>query len=294
MKKFLLLTNLLVCFTGFGQDWNSIDFDVLSAACPIAVSNEIYLSEIYDCQSGGYALIELYNPTNSPITLTGIYRLRKHALPVTAPPPSILTINLIGTIPPNSPFVFAVPGGDAGSDSCLCPDAFINQTTNNLGFGINAQDKIELLKNSDVIDTWIEINNVVGYSYIRKANAAAPKIVHDSNDWSYSNQGNNTVGCSEIGSHSPVTITNVDRTDDTMCSLPAMVRIIVEGGSGQYERSVNGSSFVNHVSPWAFNIPTGGTITVVIRNKLEPECSETISFYIDPNPNPTTSPVIPL
>lgn len=291
----MLLFSLLVSLVATSQSWNPINFDVVSESCNNSIG-EIYISEIYDCQSGGYGVVEIYNPTNSAITLTGTYKLKKYALPGA----TSLTIDLVGQILPYSTFVFVVLDGGGSSNNCLCPSVTPNQSTTNSSLGFNAQDKIELLKNITVVDTWIEVNNTVGYSYSRKSDAIAPKVIHDENDWSYTDQGNNTIGCSELGEHyTPISIIEVERFDNppdyTMCKIPARVRILLTGGSGQYQGSINGSAFTNHGTTWQLpDLTLPSLYTIVIRDLNNPNCSITFTFEIEPDSTPLTSPVTPL
>lgn len=285
MKKVISLLCLFACLLATAQSWNSIDFDVVASTCSNS-SGEIFISEIYDCQSGNYGVVELYNPTTNPITLTGVYELKKYARPGA----TSTTTPLIGVISAQSTFVFVVLANDGSSNSCLCPGIAANQTTTNTSMGFNAQDEFELLKNSTtVIDNMIESNNVVGYTYRRNPNAIAPKATYAAADWTYINQNNNTIGCADLGAHyTPISIIDVERYDDpptySMCKIPAKIRIPVENGSGQYERSINGGAFTNHLTPWVLpDLTTAMIYTVIIRDKINPGCSVTITFEIEPD-----------
>lgn len=283
MRTFLLLINLLVCFVANAQTWIPISFVVDTQTCQ-TTNTELYISEVYDSQNFTYAVIEIFNPSNSPINLNN-YSLRRRTDYGTGG--WNWTQPLSGTLAAKDTYVIVIDGATNNCD--VVADLPLSAS-----YGINANDQIQLLKSGGTIDD-VRCPNVNGYTVRRLTNVVAPKNVYVSGDWHVANFG--SQDCSDIGSVT-LNVKSVERLVSeptfTLCDFPARIRILVEGGSGQYERSVNGGAFENHVSPWFFDLNTGGNITVTIRNKIEPTCLISISFYIDPNPIPITSSVVPL
>ncbi|WP_425076900.1 gliding motility-associated C-terminal domain-containing protein [Psychroserpens sp. S379A] len=160
-------------------------FSLITSECD-AVSDEIFISEVYDSDGGSYGIIELYNPTNTAINLDGIYEIERYG-DIGNPTPSA-TIPLTGTINPSQTYII-----EMGSTGNTCN----NFTPNiNIGSGINENDEIVLLKNTNRIDVLhTDIN--IGYTFIRNADANAPSTTFDINDWMFSDIEN----CSDIGMH---------------------------------------------------------------------------------------------
>src|SRR5690554_1241557 len=64
---------------------------------------DLFMSEVYDHSPGDGWYLELYNPTSSPILLTGVYQIERYGnLDLTGNPN---LIDLVGTVPPMSVFV---------------------------------------------------------------------------------------------------------------------------------------------------------------------------------------------
>lgn len=182
---------------------SSSDFTLLATDCTTA---EIYISEIYDAISGSYAVIELYNPTNAPVVLDGIYTIDRYGDIGNAT--SSHTYSPTGTIPPMSTFIIQL---GSGTD---CPSLSVDF---NVGTGINDNDEFKLLKNGTLIDI-VNAPNERGYTIIRNSNAPIPQTTYDINDWSI----NSNEDCSDLGSHTadPIldtTPTITHPTSQTIC-----------------------------------------------------------------------------
>ncbi len=155
---------------------------ILESQCS---SDEIYISEVYDSETGSYGVYELYNPTPNAIVLDGIYQIDRYGT-IGNPTPSVTT-PLMGTINPFS--TFEVELGSTGNTCTISPDM-------NLGAGINEDDEIRLLKNGLVIDiTYTDDER--GYTFIRNPDAVAPSITFDISEWTLLENEN----CSDLESH---------------------------------------------------------------------------------------------
>lgn len=204
---------------------------------------DLFISEVYDSNSENVWNIELYNPTSSPILLTGIYQI-KRAGDVLDPLNYSRTIDLIGTVPPNSVFVIS-----AGSSSQVCPYAY-DMTEN--GPGINAEDVITLYKNTVLVDV-THAPNETGYSLLRNIGVGviAPSSTYIPGDWAVSSG----ESCSDLGVFTLPPSTNIDitsPTDVSGCSLNMSVTSITPG--------------VTYL--WKFNDPTTNTWLAVNSTNL--------------------------
>ncbi len=165
---------------------SSNSFDLIDDDCDSSVSDEIYISEIYDSDGGSYGIIELYNPTSNTVVLDGVYHIDRYG-DIGNPTPSY-TIPLSGSINPMDTFIIKL---GSGGNTC-------NGLTSDLdlGAGINGNDEIILVKNGVSIDV-IHTDVNIGYTYIRNPDAEAPSIIFDIADWMFSNIEN----CSDLGMH---------------------------------------------------------------------------------------------
>lgn len=290
LKRLLFFILLIYSFQSLAQDWETVDFNITESYCDPLDYTEIFLSEIYDCQDGGYVVIELFNPTANPIVLTGNYSLKKYALPGTSTP---LQRGITGTIQPFSTFLI-VPNYTSGSSSCLCPDAVVGDGSFPNSWGINERDKIELIKNSTVIDQWIENHNVVGYTYTRKADVVVPKQVYNPADWNFTNQGSSTAGCYSIGMDN--TVPPIRSIEIISCTVPTKLKITMEdNGPVPYHFELldsSSSTVYSGPSNTLNNIDLDNdTYTLIISG--DNSCTVTIEFEIDTIPaitSPVTSP----
>jgi len=155
-------------------------------------SSNIYISELYDAQAGDGGVIELYNGTASTVNLSG-YSIRRYG---DIGGSTFYTINLTGSIPPGGIFLIGIGTG-------TIPCSWTPSQGQAYSTGFNANDEFELYHNGNVIDN-VHTPGNVGYSMIRNANAVAPKVTFNSNDWN--NNSSNTESCANIGVH---TVTNV-------------------------------------------------------------------------------------
>ncbi|REE24778.1 gliding motility-associated-like protein [Winogradskyella pacifica] len=199
---------------------SAIDFTVIASDCEPA---DIYISEIYDANSGDYAVIELYNPTNSPVVIDNIYIIERYGDVGNATPNNTF-IDIVGTIPPLSTFIIQM--GSGTNCSPLTVDF-------NIPTGINDNDEFKLFKNGNLIDT-VNAPNERGYTVIRNADAPIPQTTYDSNDWSIQSSEN----CSNLGSHTADPITNniPDITDP-------ITQTICENGTVTFSTTLDTSLF---------------------------------------------------
>ncbi|WP_458629182.1 T9SS type B sorting domain-containing protein [Winogradskyella sp. PC D3.3] len=200
---------------------SSTDFTVITSDCDSA---DIYISEIYDANSGDYAVIELYNPTNAPVVIDNIYVIERYGDVGNATPNNIFS-DIVGTIPPLSTFIIQMGSGT----NCSPLDVDFNIPT-----GINDNDEFKLFKNGILIDV-VNSPDERGYTVIRNADAPIPQTTYDSNDWSIASSEN----CSDLGSHTADPITNnipdiIDPITQTIC----------ENGTVIFNTSLDNSIFL--------------------------------------------------
>ncbi len=166
-------------------------FSLITSECNTSTNNEIYISEVYDSDGGSYGVIELYNPTNTVITLDGVYQIDRYGDIGNATPS--YSILLTGSINPLDTFIIEM-GSTGNTCSGLTSD--LDQ-----GAGINANDEIVLLKNSAAIDVMhTDVN--IGYTFTRNSDAVAPSTTFDISEWMFSD----TEDCSDLDMHSEDTI----------------------------------------------------------------------------------------
>jgi len=199
---------------------SAADFTLITSDCEPA---DIYISEIFDANSGDYAVIELYNPTNAPVVLDNIYIIERYG-DVGNPTPNNVFNNITGTIPPLDTFIIQMGSGN----DCSPLDVDFNIPT-----GINDNDEFKLFKNGNLIDI-VNAPDERGYTIVRNADAPLPQTTYDSSDWSIQSSEN----CSDLGSHTADPITNnipniIDPITQTIC----------ENGSVTFTTSLNNSIF---------------------------------------------------
>ncbi|SDH74325.1 T9SS type B sorting domain-containing protein [Winogradskyella thalassocola] len=197
-------SSISIISTGGCTGTSSTDFTVIASDCEPA---DIYISEIYDANSGDYAVIELYNPTNSPVVIDNIYIIERYGDVGNATPNNTFS-DIVGTIAPLSTFVIQMGSGT----NCSPLDVDFNIPT-----GINDNDEFKLFKNGILIDV-VNSPDERGYTVIRNADAPIPQTTYDSNDWSIDSSEN----CSDLGSHTADPITNtipdiIDPITQTIC-----------------------------------------------------------------------------
>ncbi|MBT8277807.1 MAG: lamin tail domain-containing protein [Bacteroidia bacterium] len=191
--------------------------------------NDLLITGVYDNSSGSCHYLELFNPTGSPIVLTGNYEigLSNNFATTTSTP---FTFNagrepLDGTVQPFTTYV--VRFGNQGDTCNDCPTIVPDETIEDPGFGINGNspdgvDRIVLIKNFVNVDLWG--NNLYGspgYVYTRSpedglgnpVTTTAPTMSWDTNDWA--SQG--TADCfafQYVPASPPMVNTNPSYTPD--------------------------------------------------------------------------------
>ncbi|MHA3789156.1 T9SS type B sorting domain-containing protein [Flavobacterium hauense] len=176
---------------------NGPSFTLINNNCTITLPpTDLYISELYDQESGSGGMIEIYNPTASTINLSGYTLQRFGDNPNT--PTNIL--NLTGTL--GSEMIYLVACNAPNPSICVAPSASAT-----LGSGFNEDDKFELLKNGTVIDR-IMTPPAKGFTQIRKPNAIAPTTTYNVNDWNITQHPADQPGvnlpnnfCQDLGNH---------------------------------------------------------------------------------------------
>ncbi|MCP4053507.1 MAG: hypothetical protein GY739_10640 [Mesoflavibacter sp.] len=187
------LSDLIINTSGGCSTTASTQINVLDSSCN---TSEIYISEIYDSEPGSYGVIELYNPSNTTVTLDGIYDIERYGDIGNATPS--ITVPLVNTIGPQQTYILQM--GSNGNTCSVSADESV-------GSGFNDNDEFKLLKNGVVIDA-VEALNERGYSFIRNPNAIAPISIFNASDWSISG----TEDCSDLDSHT----TNFNNSNPTI------------------------------------------------------------------------------
>ena len=187
------LSDLIINTSGGCSTTAATQVNVLDSSCN---TSEIYISEIYDSEPGSYGVIELYNPSNTTVTLDGIYDIERYGDIGNATPS--ITVPLVNTIGPHQTYILQM--GSNGNTCSVSADE-------NVGSGFNDNDEFKLLKNGVVIDV-VEALNERGYSFIRNPNAIAPISIFNASDWSISG----TEDCSDLDNHT----TNFNSSNPTI------------------------------------------------------------------------------
>ncbi len=240
--------------SGGCSTFSTNDFTVFSSFC---VSGEIYISEVYDSQSGSFGVIELYNPTTTAIDLQTVYEIERYG-DIGDATPSV-TIPLAGTIDPMDTFII-----ELGSTGNVCTGLSPNIT---LAAGINANDELRLLKNSTVIDV-IYTNDETGYTFIREADAVAPSPTFVLSEWNLMVPED----CSDLRAHTanPGTSETPDITQplsQTVCENDsAIFTVSVISGTYNYQWF-----YLNSIDTWEIlnndsNYSGTNTSTLTITN----------------------------
>ncbi|SDH74291.1 T9SS type B sorting domain-containing protein [Winogradskyella thalassocola] len=177
-------SNITLTTSGGCDTTTATSFSLLNSDCNSA--DEIYISEVYDSDGGSYGVIELYNPTNTAISLNTIYEVQRFGDIGNATPSA--TIPLEGSIAPLSTYIIEM-GGTGNTCSGLTAGTSV-------AAGINEDDEIKLVKNGTVIDV-MYTDDEIGYSFIRNADAASPSTTFNLNEWLLLEDED----CSNLGSH---------------------------------------------------------------------------------------------
>ncbi|RSK40715.1 T9SS type B sorting domain-containing protein [Mangrovimonas spongiae] len=195
------------------------DFDVITSECNLG---DLYISEIYDSEPGSYGIIELYNPTNTSISLDGVYDIERYG-DIGNPTPSI-TVPLVNSVAPQQTYIIQM--GTNGNACAITPDTSASS-------GFNDNDEFKLLKNGTVIDV-VEAPTERGYSIIRNANANEPQATFNSSNFTI----NLNESCSNLGFHTADPI-----TDNTPAIANPVSKTVCENGSLTFYTSINNSIF---------------------------------------------------
>ncbi|WP_343797026.1 T9SS type B sorting domain-containing protein [Gaetbulibacter jejuensis] len=210
---------ITVLTTGACSGTSANSFTVLEDSCSIG---EVYISEVYDSETGSYGAVELYNPTNTVINLNGVYELQRFGDIGDATPSAI--IPLTGTIAPQSTYMIVM-----GSTGNTCSGFPIGDA---VAAGINDNDEIKLVKNSTVIDV-VEAIDERGYTIIRNANATAPLDTYNVSDWSIST----FEDCSNLNTHTDTANNTIPEITDPISQT------VCENGMITFSTSLNNSIF---------------------------------------------------
>lgn len=181
-------------------------FSLINDNCTVPLPPaDLYISELYDQESGSGGMIEIYNPTTATINLSG-YTLQRYGNITDTTPASGYILNLTGTL--GSEMVYLVACSTPNPTICVAPSSSAT-----LGSGFNGNDKFELLKNGTVIDRVNVPFTAPGYTLIRKPDAVAPSTTYISTDWNNTQHPADQPGvnlpnnfCQDLGNHIVVPI----------------------------------------------------------------------------------------
>lgn len=214
-------TSSITLTTSGGCDTTTTsNFTLIDSDCNAA--DEIYISEVYDSNGGSYGVIELYNPTNTTISLSAIYEVQRFGDIGNIDPSA--TIPLEGSIAPLSTYIIEM--GNTGN-TCSGLTAGVS-----IAAGINEEDEIKLLKNGIVIDV-MNTDDEIGYSFIRNADASAPSTTFNLNEWLLLEDED----CSNLGAH-----TSNGGNSTPIITHPSN-KDICENGTATFSVSVNSGSY---------------------------------------------------
>ncbi|SDS00548.1 T9SS type B sorting domain-containing protein [Winogradskyella sediminis] len=244
-------SNITITSSGGCDSTTATAFTLISSDCDSA--DEIYISEVYDSDGGSYGVIEIYNPTNTTITLNSIYEIQRFG-DIGNPTPSA-TIPLEGTIAPQSTYIIEM-GGTGNTCSGLTAGTSV-------AAGINEDDEIKLLKNGNIIDI-MHTDDEIGYSFIRNADADAPSTTFNLNQWLLLENED----CSNLGLHTAngsSTPSMTQPVDQDICENgTATFSVSVSSGSYTYQWLVLNASgnWVNVINDGNYSGATTSTLTL--------------------------------
>lgn len=284
---------------GFSQ-WQPLTFTVPGGDCDdLTGAEEIFISEVFDSNGGSFGAVELYNPTNNAVSLSN-YSMRRtsnYGDGLWTPEWAQITAAMAGrTIPANSSFLIYL---GTGSFVCSHPPDISN--TNSFT-GINANDQIQLLKGTNVIDDF-RAPNYIGYTLIRRPEAEVPKPIFNNADWTTTGQN-----CAGLGNHTidpviPPEIDNISRYRDnpgtlpyTFCATPTRVRVQMDSMGGTYTYSYHlqgtttGVNLNNNTGIFSTLLEDVYNLTVTVRKNGVILCTITTQFTITGGTE--TSPII--
>jgi hypothetical protein len=154
------------CSNNIFFDVSNVNFTISAVAEPCI---ELFISEYIEGSSNNKC-IEIYNPTCSTITLTGVYTLRVYANGSSTP----TTINLTGSIAPDDVFVVCNPSAGAAFL------ALADQTSGSVSF--NGDDAVALAKSAVNIDIIGQIGCDPGTQWVSGAHSTLDKtLIRNSN-----------------------------------------------------------------------------------------------------------------
>ncbi|RXR21105.1 choice-of-anchor D domain-containing protein [Flavobacterium amnicola] len=182
-----------VLVTNNDTDEATYNFDVISRAiAPISSCGDLFISEYIEGSSNNKA-IEIYNPTASPITLTGNYDISLYANgSVTATP-----IALTGSVPAYGTFLLA--NSSAGATLL----GLAQQTSGTLTF--NGDDAVALRKSTVVIDVVGQIGFDPGTQWLSGGVSTLDQtLVRNSTIQIGDNDGSNVFNPSTEWTSSPI------------------------------------------------------------------------------------------
>lgn len=177
-------SNITLTTSGGCSVTTASSYTLIDSDCDTA--SEIYISEAYDSDGGSYGVIELYNPTNTTISLSPNYEVIRYG--DIGDTSSSTVIPLIGSIAPFSTYII-----EMGSTGNTCSGLSADVT---IAAGINEDDELNLVKNGSVIDV-LYTDDEIGFTFIRNADAAAPSTTYNANEWLLLEDED----CSNLGSH---------------------------------------------------------------------------------------------
>jgi large repetitive protein len=255
-----------VTVTTNGCTANAGNFTVINSNCPAIPGTEIFISEVYDQKTGTGGMIELYNPTNTAINLSG-YTIQRYGDLTSTTPTAGYSIALTGSIGPEDTFLFSANTPN---------NAICNSPVATIGFpnGFNDSDKIELLKNGNSIDM-VHTPGQVGFTMIRKPEVAGPSAIFDATEYNivlHDDTEPNTY-CSNLGSHSS---TGVDRN----FSAQPLAQSICEGEDTSFTAAVNLPAGFNY--QWKVLNSSGNWVNVVNDDNYTGATSQTLNIIDAP------------
>jgi hypothetical protein len=189
-------------------------------------ATDLFISEVYDAESGSLGYVEVFNGTNATIADLSAdqYVIRIQTGP-------FIDYPMTGSLASGDTYILQVGSG------AICSGLSVNDATGVSGF--NGDDNIYLRKNGAILDDVPNPNVASGFSQSRNSDVTSPNAVYDSSEWTIGT----TENCDDLGfppfipNGSDITINSQPQDVDCAAltfSVDATATPGFESGAGAY------------------------------------------------------------